>query len=651
MWKYGDIDNNCVFDGGTYHIEIISADELNEGELLPLRNIKITGFTFKGATESSIIVYGADVVGKSNIGAEVTITNCEFTENKGLSVVESFYNDRTHINIVRSRFHKNKLASDPDIHVALILVELGATIKLTGTNFTKNTIKKEWDNEGYASVIKLGRKTYKNVLSVNNCVFYKNSGMTNAIATGDFKDNESYWIKNSFVDRNTYTNDNYCNGIKGTVTDLFIKRTCLVEFDTFTSPTISPSPTLSPTKSNKPSVTQATDKPTVEFDGCWSTMFTHRVEKYESKVTDTTKKRVYRMCKGTTSKIAQYDWRRKTFMVKDGGMRALRIWNPNVEIRCGWKDDDDCIFTGGDFHIEILDAKHVSREFTRYGLENISIQGFTFTGTKTSNILIYGTQKTITNKGTSVTVKNCVFKDNEVASVVTIDQNYGSHLTIQDSIFRNNTLQYDRAVPNAGLITAAEVGVNLSINNTAFRKNNVRGGGAKNYTSLIYAGGRPFPDIVSSIKIENSDFILNEGMSRSLVTGGFLYNDDISSTNNFFFNNKFRSGDLEPCDGISRVRKSGDFAFEECVLPFVGNLTNPPSPSLAPIATPTTCWEGSNFTTRVMEAEDLVTDTSIPRIYVMCKNSIAKIMTYNFVKEKFIRRMVRQKRSQSGIQM
>jgi len=31
----GDIDNNCVFDGGTYHIEIISADELNEGELLP----------------------------------------------------------------------------------------------------------------------------------------------------------------------------------------------------------------------------------------------------------------------------------------------------------------------------------------------------------------------------------------------------------------------------------------------------------------------------------------------------------------------------------------------------------------------------------------------------------------------------------------
>lgn len=229
------------------------------------------------------------------------------------------------------------------------------------------------------------------------------------------------------------------------------------------------------------------------------------------------------------------------------------------------------------------------------------------------------------------------FQDNDVTSVVTIDENYGSHLTIQDSVFRNNTLQYDKDFPNAGLITAAEVGVNLSINNTVFRKNNVRGGGVKNYTSLIYAGGRPFPDIVSSIQIENSDFISNEGMSRSLVTGGFLYDSDISSTNNFFFNNKFRSGDVEICDGISRIRKSWDIAFEECVLPFAGNLTNPPSPSLAPVATPTTCWEGSTFTTRVMEAEDLVTDTSIQRIYVMCKKSVAKIMTFNFTTETFIK--------------
>lgn len=221
------------------------------------------------------------------------------------------------------------------------------------------------------------------------------------------------------------------------------------------------------------------------------------------------------------------------------------------------------------------------------------------------------------------------FQDNDVTSVVTIDENYGSHLTIQDSVFRNNTLQYDQDFPNAGLITAAEVGVNLSINNTVFRKNNVRGGGVKNYTSLIYAGGRPLPVIVSSIQIENSDFILNKGMSRSLVTGGILYDSDISSTNNIFSNNKFRSGDVEICDGISRVRKSGVIAFEECVLPFAENSTNPPSPSLAPVATPTTCWEGSTFTTRVMEAEDLVTDTSIQRIYVMCKKSIAKIMTYN----------------------
>jgi len=75
----GKIENNCRFVGGTYQIEIISADQLfKDREIVALTGIVIEGFQFVKAQEGNIFIYGAEVGKDDKIGADVKIINCKF---------------------------------------------------------------------------------------------------------------------------------------------------------------------------------------------------------------------------------------------------------------------------------------------------------------------------------------------------------------------------------------------------------------------------------------------------------------------------------------------------------------------------------------------------------------------------------------------
>ena len=129
-------------------------------------------------------------------------------------------------------------------------------------------------------------------------------------------------------------------------------------------------------------------------------------------------------------------------------------------------------------------------------------------------------------------------------------------------------------------------------------------------------------------------------MTDALVVGGFLYDDGYILSNNYVAGNIFTELDRNlHCLGVLRIRRANDTAFEQCISRFATS-SSPASityPSLIPTSVPPTvssrpsesCWS-SNFTNRVMDAEEFVTDASIPRKYIMCNHEIAKINVYHY---------------------
>ena len=88
----------------------------------------------------------------------------------------------------------------------------------------------------------------------------------------------------------------------------------------------------------------------------------------------------------------------------------MSIWNPNVIILCG--DDgnsvNNCTFTGGTFQIEIYPEYLEDSNNVSLSLENILVQGITFTNVSEENIILYGN-----NDGEDinmdVTINDCLF--------------------------------------------------------------------------------------------------------------------------------------------------------------------------------------------------------------------------------------------------
>ena len=162
---------------------------------------------------------------------------------------------------------------------------------------------------------------------------------------------------------------------------------------TSSSPTSSSHPSSSPTDSNSPS-----GSPT-ESKNCWAEDFPEKVRNAELKLGSKAKLldpiRIYRMCPGSTAKIAKYDWDTKVYNTDDGSSEPLVIWNSNVHIVCGW-NHTDCTFTGGSIHIEvspanyIVDKEGVDKDFKARKLQNIVIKGIQFTKCDYTNVLLYG---------------------------------------------------------------------------------------------------------------------------------------------------------------------------------------------------------------------------------------------------------------------
>ena len=169
--------------------------------------------------------------------------------------------------------------------------------------------------------------------------------------------------------------------------------------------------TLHPTEfpTHFPTTSSPTKSPT-KFKGCWSDNFTEKVMAEESKLRhprDFEKIREYRMCPGSTATIAEYD-QKENFLIGNGSVPALSIWNPNIHILCGWHHSD-CTFTGGTFQIEILDAKKLGNTMQNKKLTNVVIQGFQFTDCQSKNIVIHGTEQYGSTVGAEITIKNSNF--------------------------------------------------------------------------------------------------------------------------------------------------------------------------------------------------------------------------------------------------
>lgn len=141
-------------------------------------------------------------------------------------------------------------------------------------------------------------------------------------------------------------------------------------------------------------------------------MFTEKVMNAEELVIDTSIPRTYRMCNDTIVRISSYNYDQSKFNDEESEIKALSIWNSNVNIVCGDDKnyDNNCTFIGGTFQIEVLEQNIPF--FKHATVENIRIEGFTFTEASEANFKIYGSDVEKTGRSApsaSVFVKNCRF--------------------------------------------------------------------------------------------------------------------------------------------------------------------------------------------------------------------------------------------------
>ena len=221
-----------------------------------------------------------------------------------------------------------------------------------------------------------------------------------------------------------------------------------------------------------------------------------------------------------------------------------------------------------------------------------------------------------------------------------IDVKEGIHLSVIDSIFKDNNLIHNSDHPNIGIIYAEYGGI-ISIFDTYFVNNSLfKISPQIGITSLVYFGGIPYPRNETILNIVRSSFIKNKGMTSALLVGGLLYNDGYVSSGNYEIGNIFTGSDaMSYCPGIIRIRRAEYVPFEECIVRFdiSSSLVTSHFPSITPVrVSPTICWS-TDFTEKVMRAESFVSsvDISIPRIYRMCNNEIAEISDFDYDTDTF----------------
>jgi len=643
----GQMENNCRFVGGTYQIEVISPLELFDNNEYPhiieepLTNIIIKGFQFLKAKEGNIFIYGADVPLDQDPAADISIVNSKFTDNTGIPI-ELLYNDRTRLLIKDSKFINNKVQDFGDVGLITVADSSGVDLTMEGNSFVKNNLlqdKKVRNNY----IVRLSGDTYKNEILLDGNEFRKNKGI-NAFVWGRFQRSDAYSATDDNIHLdNDLTGANRCRGIKG-FDDLNTRSPiCLFKFTKVHLPTVSPAPTLNPTISLQPSSSVYDDE-----TGCIKKRFTQVVHNAELMLTDEEikKERVYMMCPGTVLQInPNYDWVNDVFEETEGTHLPLRIWNPNVKIMCGTKQvkSTDCKIKGGDFQVEIYDAKYESEDLVSNALKGIIIKGITFMEAEYENILIYGTEPSGKDKGADISIINCIFRDNGVTTVIDILENRNTYLTIDQTTFKDNTLYHYEETPNVGLITAAKIGAFVTITNSIFDNNYVGKDGYDGVSWLIYLGGIPYPILDSGLQISGSTFVNNVGMFNAIAAAGFLYDGDFSAKSNKASTNTYESDELN-CQGILRIRKNGGIGgndyYWECALQF-----DDIESTVAPTPSPTYYFEpqpeclGSDFTKKISQMEKKLNSTNLSRTrtYTVCKDTVTNVMDWDYNTEDYIK--------------
>ena len=327
--------------------------------------------------------------------------------NKAPSIINFFSKNYSYLTIEDSSFRGNTLLSKiSHKYNGIIKITDEAILNVSNSSFARNILQ-EQDSET-ALIFYGGRNPeFRSVVNIFDSVFNQNEGMTNSLVSGDYL-SRNFSSSNNFESGNIFIEKirwKVCSGIKGDILDTNKWKSCLVRFETSSPPSLSPQPSIQPILSKNPSISFA---PTRIKRDCWREKFTQKVMAAERKVTDTSIPRTYKMCSNSIATIANYNY--ETFTFEDNALKALSIWNPNVIILCG--DDgnsaNNCTFTGGTFQIEIYPDDLADSNNVSLSLENILVQGITFTNVSEENIILYGN-----NDGEDinmdVTINDCLF--------------------------------------------------------------------------------------------------------------------------------------------------------------------------------------------------------------------------------------------------
>ena len=314
---------------------------------------------------------------------------------------------QSYLIIENSIFYENILLNDPGLEQnGIINVKYGANLEIFNSTFTRNYLDAPSNPNDETSIIYYGGRKLEfiSVLHLKDSLFSENEGMTNSLVSGGFLTEEIKY-SNNFEKENKFTKKKTCSGIRGKIEGQNKWAKCIIQFESISQPSASPKPTiLSPLSTFLP-----TPQPKKT---CWGNDFTERVMHQEEKIIDTSIPRTYRMCAGTVLNIANYDY--DTSEYEGEGVKALSLWNPNVNILCG--DDGnsrDCTFSGGTVQIDIYPANEVDGNYTTT-LENIKIRGITFIEVNGVNIVIYSPLVKYGEIGASITIQDCVFRVSQI---------------------------------------------------------------------------------------------------------------------------------------------------------------------------------------------------------------------------------------------
>lgn len=141
--------------------------------------------------------------------------------------------------------------------------------------------------------------------------------------------------------------------------------------------------------------------------GCYTDpMVIYILEKiaYDAKE-DLKKTRTYHICANTTMNIFDFDLLQESFDFSSGDVHPFILFLPNIHIKCGYDGDikSNCTFVGGTNQVVLRNGSLESSEPTNTTTENITIEGFSFTGAKAGNNIL------VRSSNSSLTVKNCIF--------------------------------------------------------------------------------------------------------------------------------------------------------------------------------------------------------------------------------------------------